>query len=316
MRYGFGVDIYGSNTKIGFFDETGKLLDKWKMVTPMLNEGSLILPAVAEEINGYIRRARLSRRDIIGIGVGVPGPVNAQGVVNRCVNFGWGVFNIDQVLSSLTDLPVKSGNIANLSAVGEHWQGGGSDDMIFVALNTGLGGGVVCGGNVVYGANGGGGEFGHMVINRQETDQCSCGRRGCAEQYCSPTGILRVARRHLLATKTPSTLRLRPIFDYREVLDAAECGDKVGREIMSQVYDYAAQCLANACSVTNPDTIILGGEFCRVGTAAVEGIARHFNRYIFHANKKVRFDLAVLGTDACIYGAFKHLLDHQSKEKT
>lgn len=314
MRYGFGVDIFGTNTKIGFFDETGKLLDKWKMVTPMLHGGSMILPAVAEEITAYIKHKRLNEEEIIGIGVGVPGPVNADGVVNKCVNFGWGVFNIDRALSGLTGFPVKSGNIASLSALGECWQGNGTDNMIFVALNTGLGGAVVCGGRVAFGAHGGGGEFGHMIINRQEKEQCTCGRRGCAEQYCSPTGIIRVARRHLLATKTPSTLRLRPIFDYREVLDAAECGDKVAREIMSQVYDWAAQCLANVCAVTNPDTIILGGEFCRVGTSALEGISRNFGKYIFHANENVRFDFASLGTDACIYGAFKYLLDNRRED--
>jgi len=117
-----------------------------------------------------------------------------------------------------------------------------------------------------------------------------------------------------MATKTPSTLRLRPIFDYREVLDAAQCGDKVAREIMNQVYDCAAQCLANVCSVTNPDTIILGGEFCRIGAPALDGISRHFQKYIFHANENVRFSFAALETDACIYGAFKHLLDAEDTE--
>lgn len=314
MRYGYGVDIFGSNTKIGFFDETGKLVDKWKTVTPMLHGGSQILPAIADEIERHMIKNHLHEDDIIGIGVGIPGPVNSSGVVNKCVNFGWGVFNIDRALSGLTGIPVKSANIANLSALGECWQGSGSKNMVFVAMNTGLGGGVVCDGHVVFGAHGGGGEIGHMIINRQETEQCTCGRRGCVEQYCSPTGILRVARRYLSETKTPTPLRRRPIFDYNDVIAAAASGDKAGKEIMSRVYDYAGQFLANTCSVTNPDMVVLGGEFCRLGQPALEGIARHFHKYVFHANENVRFEFASLGTDACIYGAFKLVLDHQNME--
>lgn len=309
MRYGFGVDIFGTNTKIGFFDETGNLVEKWKMVTPMIHGGSMILPAVANEIDAYMKRKELNEDDIIGIGVGVPGPVNSNGVVNKCVNFGWGVFNIDRALSGLTGLPVKSGNIANLSALGECWKGNGTDNMVLIAMNTGLGGAVVCEGKVIHGVSGGGGEFGHMIVNRQETEQCTCGRRGCVEQYCSPTGILRVARRQLTASRTPSSLRVKPIFDYNEVLDAASFGDKVAKEAMKQVYDYAGQFLANVCCVTNPDTVLLGGEFCRIGQTALEGISRKFHKYIFHANENVHFDFASLGTDACIYGAFKLVLD-------
>lgn len=313
MRYGFGVDIFGSRTKIGFFDETGTLIEKWKIATPMMQGGSQILPAIAEEIEKYISRNHLFEDDIIGIGVGIPGPVNSAGVVNKCVNFDWGVFNIDRALSGLTGLKVKSSNIANLSALGECWKGSGTKNMVFMAMNTGLGGAVVCDGAVVFGAQGGGGEFGHMVINKKETEPCTCGKCGCVEQYCSPAGILRVARRYLAATQTPSVLRGRRFFDYNLVLDAASSGDRVAKEIMNQVYDYAGQALSNVCCVTNPETVVLGGEFCRIGQSAIDGIAKYFRKYIFHANANVRFELASLGTDACIHGAFKLVLDSFGK---
>lgn len=309
MRYGFGVDIFGTHIKIGFFDETGKLIEKWKIVTPMMQGGSQILPAIADNIEKYLSLHHLFEDDIIGIGVGIPGPVNSAGVVNKCVNFDWGVFNIDRALSGLTGLKVTSGNIANLSALGECWKGSGSKNMVFVAMNTGLGGAVVCDGSVVHGAQGGAGELGHMVVNRAETEPCTCGKCGCVEQYCSPTGILRVARRHLAATRTPSVLRKRQGFDYKEVLSAAASGDRVAMEIMNQVYDYAGQLLANVCCVTNPETIVLGGEFCRIGPAAVSGISKYFRKYVFHANANVRFEFASLSTDACIHGAFKQALD-------
>ena len=309
MRYGFGVDIFGATTKIGFFDENGKLLDKWKMKTPMQQGGNQILPALADEIDTYMRKHRLFEDDIIGIGVGIPGPVNSNGVVNKCVNFDWGVFNIDRALSGLTGLNVKSGNVATLAALGECWKGSGTRNMVFVAMNTGLGGAVVCDGNVVFGTHGGGGEFGHMVINKTEQEACTCGRHGCVEQYCSPTGILRVAKRYLASNDTPSVLRRRPLTDYQQVVSAAATGDRAAVEIMNQIYDYAGHFLAHVCCVTNPETILLGGEFCRIGLPALDGISRHFHKYIFHANANVRFDFAALGTDACLHGAFKLILD-------
>lgn len=309
MRYGFGVDIYGPQIKIGLFDEAGNLLDKWKVATPMMQYGNQILPAVAEEIEKYLSQHHIFEDDVIGIGVGIPGPVNSSGVVNKCVNFGWGVFNIDRALGGLTGLHVKSGNSATLAAVGEGWKGSGTANMAFVGMSTGLGGAVVCDGNVVHGVNGGGGEFGHMIINRDEKDTCTCGRRGCVEQYCSPTGILRMAKRQLSSSLTPSVMRKRPPIEYLDVVNAAAAGDKVAGQVMNQFYDYAGQFLSQVCCVTNPGTIVLGGEFCRMGQPTLDGIARYFHKYVFHANENVQFKFATLGTDACLYGAFKIVLD-------
>lgn len=311
MRYGFGVDIYGAGTKIGFFDENGKLIDHWKLSTPMSEDGNQVLPLIAEEIQKYMTDHQLFEDDIIGIGVGIPGPVNRSGVVNKCVNFGWGVFNISRALSGLTGLRVVSGNIANLAALGEYWKGNGSENMAFVAMNTGLGGAVICDGRVVHGAFGGGGELGHMMVNKKEKDACTCGRRGCAEQYCSPTGILRMAKRQLSGSLAPSALR-KKLTDYQDVIHAAAAGDKAAKEVMNQFYDYAGQVLANVCCVTNPDTIVLGGEFCRLGAPVVEGVVKYFHEYVFHANQEVHFRVAKLGTDACMYGAFKMVLDTEN----
>ena len=309
MRYGFGIDIYGASIKLGFFDETGRLVEKWKIATPMQRGGADILPAIAAELERFMADRMLFEDDIIGVGVGIPGPVNSSGVVNQCVNFGWGIFNIDRMLSGMTSLNVKSGNVANLAALGECWKGNGGKNMVFLALNTGLGGAVVCDGKVVFGAHGGGGELGHMVLNRQESENCTCGKKGCAEQYCSPTGVLRLTRRYLAASSTPSVLRRSPPKSYLDVVAAATNGDRAAKEIMGQMYDYAGLLLANVCAVTNPDSIVLGGEFGRMGHAALDGIAHSFKKYVFSNNASVRFSFAGLGTDACLYGAFKLVLD-------
>lgn len=309
MRYGFGVDVFGPLVKFGFFDETGKLLEMWKVATPDNQDGNRILREIADEIEHFLSRRNLFEDDIIGVGIGIPGPVNQSGVVNKCVNYGWGVFNIERALSGYTGLNVKAGNIASLAALGECWKGSGTKNMAFVAMNTGLGGAVVCDGLLAYGAHGGGGEFGHMIVNKQEKELCSCGRRGCVEQYCSPVGIVREMKRRMENEKGPRLLRKRPPADYLEVAKAAENGDKMAEQVMEQCYDYFGQMLASVCCVTNPDTIVLGGELLKIGQPALKGIAKAFRRYVFHANEAVDFRFAELGTDACIHGAFKAMMD-------
>ena len=125
MKYGFGVDLGGTTVKLAFFEETGKMLHKWEIPTVRENDGQQILPDIAAAIDGYITTNNIAKSDLIGVGIGVPGPVLPDGTVNKCINLGWGVFNIEKTLSDLTGLPVKAGNDATVAALGECWMGGG-----------------------------------------------------------------------------------------------------------------------------------------------------------------------------------------------
>ena len=142
MRFGFGVDLGGTTVKIAYFDENGTMLTKWEIPTVTSGGGSQILPDIAASIRQFIAQKTINPADIIGVGIGVPGPVNGKGIVNKCVNLGWGVFNIAEDLSRLVGFPVKAGNDANVAALGEYWKGGGKDcdNMVFVTLGTGVGG--------------------------------------------------------------------------------------------------------------------------------------------------------------------------------
>ena len=168
MKYGFGVDVGGTAVKLGLFDENGALAEKWTIPTRVDDTGSQILPDIAAEIAGCMDRKGLSKEDILGIGIGVPGPVNDQGLVNRCVNLNWGVFNIHDALSELTGLPVKAGNDANVAALGEYYSGGGKGchSMVLVTLGTGVGGGIIIGGKILGGAHGVGGEIATSLSTR------------------------------------------------------------------------------------------------------------------------------------------------------
>ena len=311
MKYGFGVDLGGTTVKIAYFDEHGTMLNKWEIPTVTAGGGAQILPDIAASIKGYMDEHDVSPASIVGIGIGVPGPVDGKGVVNKCINLGWGVFNISEALSELTGFPVKAGNDANVAALGEYWKGGGAgcENMVFVTLGTGVGGGIVIGGQLLHGTHGSGAEIGHMVLNPRETVQCNCGKYGCVEQYCSATGIARLAKNHLAATDAASSLRALEAVTAKDVFDAAKAGDTVAQEILDQFYDCMGQFLGSLCSAVDPEVVVLGGGVSKAGDVLIAGVEKTFHKYVFHAASGARFALASLFNDAGAYGAFKLALD-------
>ena len=174
-KYAFGVDIGGTTCKIGFFETNGTLLDKWEIKTNRENNGASVLADVAHAVEGKLEKEGISKDAVQGIGIGVPGPVKKESIVNRCVNIGWGVVNVAEEMKNLTGLDIKVGNDANVAALGEMWQGGakGSKDVVLVTLGTGVGGGVIVNGKVVSGFNGAGGENGHITLDHDHAEQCT-----------------------------------------------------------------------------------------------------------------------------------------------
>ncbi len=311
MKYGFGVDLGGTTAKIAFFDETGTLLTKWEIPTDKSDGGSRILADIAHAIRAHLKQAGIPDGDVLGIGIGVPGPVSANGIVNRCVNLGWGTKDLHTELSALTGFPVKAGNDANVAALGEYWKGGGQgcENMVLATLGTGIGGGIILGGKIVHGAHGAGGEIGHLTLNKHETIRCNCGKYGCAEQYCSATGIVRLATQALAAYDGASVLQSIHPLTCKDVFDASAAGDALAASVLDQVYDYLGEFLADVCCVVDPEVVVLGGGVSKAGAPLLDGVKRHFQKYVFHAARDPRFALASLGNDAGAYGAFKLALD-------
>ena len=313
MKYGFGVDLGGTTVKIAFFDQTGTMLDKWEIPTVTANNGSQILPDIAASVLNYLEDKKISKEQIIGIGIGVPGPVDDAGVVNRCGNLGWGVFNVHTALGELTGFPIKPGNDANVAALGEAGKGGavGCDNMVLATFGTGVGGGIVVNGKPVNGVHGAAGEIGHVVVERDEKEPCTCGKYGCVEMYCSATGVVRLAKRRMAQDQRHSVLREIDNLTCKDVFDAGNRGDALALEVLEQVYTYMGQFLAAVCCVTDPEVVVLGGGVSKAGQPLLEGAKRYFDKYIFHASASIRFALATLGNDAGAYGAFKLILDAQ-----
>lgn len=310
-KYAFGVDIGGTTCKIGFFETSGKLLDKWEIKTNTENNGERILSDVAKAVDNKLAQEGISKDEVQGIGVGVPGPVDSEGVVHRCVNLGWGVVDVADELGSLTGLTVKVGNDANVAALGEMWQGGakGCKDVVMVTLGTGVGGGIIINGKVVAGFNGAGGEIGHITVNQDEIEACNCGQYGCLEQYTSATGIVRVSKRKLAKTTEETALRKYEPLTAKDVFDEAKAGDSVALGLVDEVCKILGSTLSNIACVVNPEVIVIGGGVSKAGDILIENIQKHYIETSFLACRDVKFAIAGLGNDAGMYGCVEMLLD-------
>ena len=309
-KYAFGVDIGGTTCKIGLFDTSGRLLDKWEIPTNKENRGAGILSDVAEAVEAKLAKEGIGKDDVQGIGVGVPGPVNSQGVVSGCVNVGWGTVDVEAELGSLTGLAVKAGNDANVAALGEMWQGGakGCKDVIMVTLGTGVGGGIIVDGKIVAGFDGAGGEIGHITIDPTEQETCNCGRRGCLEQYTSATGIVRLAKKKLAADARETALRNHEPLTARDIFDEAKAKDAVALELVDEVCKILGAALSNIACVVNPEVIVIGGGVSKAGEILTERVQKYYKEAAFPACRETRFALAGLGNDAGMYGCVQLLL--------
>lgn len=307
----FGVDVGGTTVKLGLFDKDGTLIDKWEIPTRTENGGEKILPDIAESIKAKMAEKSLAREDVAGVGVGVPGPVDGEGIVHRAVNLGWSMFNLKEKLTSLLDgMRVQGGNDANVAALGEMWKGGGQGhrNLVAVTLGTGVGGGIIINGEIMTGSSGAGGEIGHIHVEDNETEPCGCGNLGCLEEYASATGITRLANRALKASDKDSVLRTGEV-SAKTVFDAVKAGDALAIEVAHTFGDYLGKGLGVIAGIINPEIFVIGGGVSKAGEILFDYIRPSFERTVFHGSKDTEFALATLGNDAGIYGAAKMVLD-------
>lgn len=287
-----GVDVGGGSVKMGMFTVNGELLNKWEIPTRLEEKGINILDDIAEDIKSHLEE----QHNLIGVGIGIPGPVNNEGMVLGCVNLGWDTFNVEEKLSSLLGgVRVKAGNDATLAALGEKWKGSGKacENMVFITVGTGVGGGLIVGGRLVFGSNGAAGEIGHMPLVRGMEERCTCGKRGCLDQVSSATAIVKEAGNFENA---------------KEVFDAAKEGDEKALAAVNKAAKYLGLALASIVSVTNPEVIIIGGGVSKAGDFFIEKIKSSFNEHAFTPCKDVEIRMATLGNKAGIYGAASLIL--------
>lgn len=308
-KYVFGVDIGGTTVKMGLLDTEGNCIEKWEIPTVKDNSGEKILPDVAKAIEDKLSERKISKDEVEGIGVGVPGPVDENGVVHVAVNLGWGEFNVNEKLTKLTGIKSMAGNDANVAALGEMWKGGGKgySSMVMVTLGTGVGGGIILNGKILAGSTGAGGEIGHIHLNDDEERKCGCGNCGCLEQYASATGISCLAEKHFADWKKETVLTKADL-SAKAVFDGVKAGDALCIEIAKEFGECLGKGLAVIASIINPEAFVIGGGVSKAGSVLMDYFVPSFEKYVFKGARECKMLLATLGNDAGMYGAAKLVL--------
>ena len=310
-KYCFGVDVGGTTVKLGLFNTNGDLLEKWEIPTVTEDNGKAILPDCAKSILKKMDEREMDRTEVVGVGIGAPGPIDSEGTLYGAVNLGWGTMSLKKELQTLLNMPVEAGNDANVAALGEAWQGGakGYEDVVVVTLGTGVGGGIIINGKMVAGATGAAGEIGHMHVNDDETEPCNCGNCGCLEEYVSATGIVRMAKRKLAEDDRPSIMR-KDDLSAKDVWDAVKAGDTVAIEVAEDFGWYLGKAMALVANVSNPEIFVIGGGVSKAGNVLLDYIQKYYQKYAFKGCRGALFTLATLGNDAGIYGAARLVLKY------
>ena len=296
---------------MGLFTTEGELLDKWEIPTRKEDGGAYILNDVAASVEAKLAEKNIAKDDVAGAGIGVPGPTLDTGYVSICVNLGWKDKNPANELSELLSIPVKAGNDANVAALGEMWKGGGEGylDVVLLTLGTGVGGGIIINGEIAPSHRGVGGELGHITVNPDEEATCNCGNHGCLEQYASATGVVRIAKKLLAASKEESSLRTLETVTAKDVFDAAKAGDHLAVEAVEVLGKYLGLVVANVALTVDPDVFVIGGGVSKAGQVLIDVITKYYHKFAkIIGDNKAKVVLAKLGNDAGIYGAARMVL--------
>jgi len=312
MNFCIGVDVGGTDIKFGLFDANGTLLEQWKKKT-QIGEG--LIKDIAEEIT-----KKVGNNNLLGVGLGVPGPVRNDGFVEACVNLGLRNINFQTELSKyLGDIPIAATNDANAAALGEMWRGAGQgyQNLIMVTLGTGVGGGLVLNGKVLNGLRGVAGEIGHITVNSEESELCNCGGRGCLEQYSSATGVVTQMKRALAKAENPEECSLfgKEDFTAKDVVDAAKAGDALALATVEYCMEILGKTLADISQLVDPELFVIGGGLSNAGDFLIDMIAKYYAKHSVFSQPEAKVVQAHLGNNAGIYGAAKLIIDGEVREK-
>lgn len=317
------ADIGGTTCKLGVLDENLEILHKWEIPTKTENNGESILKNVYDSFVANAKHKNYDMNDVLGIGLGVPGPIDFKtGVVNGAINLNWhGKINIKEQFEKLSGLPVYVDNDANVATLGEKFKGAGQNepDVICVTLGTGVGGGIISNNELVHGHNGSGGELGHFKVDFKERFQCNCGKKGCLETVASATGVVNLSYHYYaelqFQTLIEDAIKNRTL-QAKMVFDAAKAGDEFATYVIKKVARNLAYALSVFSVVTNPKYIIIGGGVSKAGDFLIQHIEDVYREITFTpATQGTKIVTATLGNDAGIIGAAGLIKQYVKKEQ-
>jgi glucokinase len=303
-----GVDIGGTNIKVGICDEQGNLLHTYEGPTDADQGPDTVLERIAQYAKIIVEQSSYEWDQVEGIGIGIAGFMDIpEGFVKLSPNFpGFRNVPVKKTLEAKLGKQVKIDNDANVAALGEAWGGAGRDipHVVAYTLGTGVGGGVIVNGKIHQGATGMAGELGHMaVVPDVEAITCGCGQIGCLETVSSATGIVRMANDAVERGETTSLSLLEKI-EAKDVFDAAKAGDETALRIVNRAAYYLGRSMAAVSVVVNPKRYILGGGVAKAGEILFEPIRETFRKYTPEvAQEGVDIVPATLGNNAGVVGA-------------
>ena len=306
-----GIDIGGTSIKVGLFSTEGTLEAVSKIPTgEIVSEAAFAV--VTEGLKALLAENGATPDDVIAIGLDVPGPVDDEGKVGMLANIELDPDGLQAAIKrAFKRANLAFVNDANAAALGELWQGTakGASSFVLIAIGTGVGGGVVCNGKLISGAFGAGGEIGHVTVNRDETESCGCGRKGCLEQYASATGIVRSYKAECEKLGT-EPVKLDGPTDTLSVFNAHRAGDKAAQKAISKMSDCRGYAMAQTSTVVDPQIYIIGGGESGGFQLNAEELRAAFRKYCLAPSVATRILPASLGNDAAMYGcAYEALLE-------
>ncbi|MEJ2705220.1 MAG: ROK family glucokinase [Sedimentisphaerales bacterium] len=305
-----GIDVGGTNVKIGLFDSNLKLICKTSVTTEAEMGPDVVINKMAMTVEELLDKASLPLEDIVAIGIGTPGPAKySEGIIIRSTNMPkFQNVPICKMLNEKLGAPVVFDNDANVACWGEYAVGAGKGvkDIVFFTLGTGIGGGIVSNGELVHGCDENGAELGHMIIH-PDGRRCNCGQKGCVEAYASADST---ARRATEAIEGGAESSLKKVLDEKgkitskDIYEHLAAGDALAKEITDGTAKALAITCINMLHVTEPKRIVFAGGMIAAGDILLNRIQEFFDEYIWTLKKEtVEICFATLGEDAGIIGA-------------
>jgi len=307
MKLKIGIDIGGTNTKVGVVSPDGEILSYSSFSTQIFNTELEFIKVLTEHINKI--KEQFSLDQIEGIGIGAPNGNYYTGIIENAPNIRWGEnFNIVKLLSENFKYPIKLTNDANAAAVGELKYGKGKNlkNFIVITLGTGLGGGLIINGELYHGHNSLAGEFGHInaVV---EGRLCGCGKNGCLETYASATGLRTTILEMLNVQKVPSVLRNLDTKDItsKVIFDAAVQKDQLALRAFNFTGKILGEKLADIVEIFDPEAIFFFGGLAEAGNLLIEPTRKYMEANLMPIFKnKVRLEQSgLINKNAAILGA-------------
>jgi glucokinase len=292
MRFIVGVDVGGTNVVVGTVPEDGSTVYGLKKERTLRADGpDAVVAQIAQMVDHSLTDARSSlgttTLEVAGVGIGAPGPLDTKnGIVLLTPNLGWRNFPLRDRVSEAVGLPGTLDNDANCAIFGEWWRGAarGADVVIGLTIGTGIGGGIVLGGEIFHGASDIAGEIGHMTIDSTGR-HCKCGNYGCLEAYASGTAI---AERAVEGVEAGALSRLATYVggDLSDVTaqivyDAARDGDEYALEVIKDTARFLGAGVASLINIFNPEIVVICGGVTAAGDRLFKPLASEVARRAF-----------------------------------